>query len=60
MIMLADQTQLTNLKKILTLFSTSTGLHVNYHKTTLAPINIDHVQAQSLPQSLAQSFGCKD
>jgi hypothetical protein len=51
----ADATQLNSLKNILTLFSTSTGLQVNYHKTTLVPINIDTDHAQAL----AQSFGGK-
>jgi hypothetical protein len=41
LIMPADAAQLNSLKIILTLFSTSTGLQVNYHKTTLVPINID-------------------
>jgi hypothetical protein len=51
----ADAVQLNNMKDILTLFSTSTGLQVNYHKTTIVPINIDTDHAQAL----AQSFGCK-
>jgi hypothetical protein len=55
LIMPADAAQLNSLKIILTLFSTSTGLQVNYHKTTLVPINIDTEHAQTL----AQSFGCK-
>jgi hypothetical protein len=51
----ADVAQLNRLKDILRLFSTSTGLQVNYHKTTIVPINIDTDHAQAL----AQSFGCK-
>jgi hypothetical protein len=45
LIMPADQTQLLCLKDLLGTFSASTGLHVNYHKTTLGPINIDSDQA---------------
>jgi hypothetical protein len=55
LIMPADVVQLDKLKDILRLFSTSTGLQVNYHKTTIVPINIDTDHAQAL----AQSFGCK-
>jgi hypothetical protein len=55
LIMPADVAQLNSLKIILTLFSTSTGLQVNYHKTTLVPVNIDIEHAQAL----AQSFCCK-
>jgi hypothetical protein len=51
----ADAVQLNGLKDILRLFSASTGLQVNFHKTTIVPINIDTDHAQAL----AQSFGCK-
>jgi hypothetical protein len=54
-IMPANLHQLNNLKEILTLFSASTGLQVNYHKTTLVPITIDNEHAQVL----AQAFGRK-
>jgi hypothetical protein len=33
--------QMMQLKSILTIFNASIGLKVNYHKTTLVPINID-------------------
>jgi hypothetical protein len=55
LIMPADAVQLNRLKDILRLFSASTGLQVNFHKTTIVPINIDTDHAQAL----AQSFGCK-
>jgi hypothetical protein len=55
MIMPADNNQLIHLKNILQIFSASTGLHVNYHKTTLVPINIDNARATEL----ANIFGCK-
>jgi hypothetical protein len=55
MIMPADIVQLVHLKEILQIFSASTGLHVNYHKTTLVPINIDNARATEL----ANIFGCK-
>jgi hypothetical protein len=48
LIMPADPNHLNSLKDILTLVSASTGLQVNYQKTTLVPINIDNEQAQSL------------
>jgi hypothetical protein len=55
MIMPTDQTQLLSLKEILANFSASTGLQVNYNKTTLVPINVDSAHANSL----ANIFGCK-
>jgi hypothetical protein len=55
MIMLADMEQLMQLKNILQIFSSSTGLKVNYHKTTLVPINIDTNHATTL----ANAFECK-
>jgi hypothetical protein len=55
MIMPADLHQIMALKEILFTFSASTGLHVNYHKTTLVPINIDSCYANLL----ANAFGCK-
>jgi retron-type reverse transcriptase len=41
MIMPADLYQIMALKEMLYTFSASTGLHVNYHKTTLVHINTD-------------------
>jgi hypothetical protein len=41
MIMPADNQQLIYSKEVLQIFSQSTGLHVNFHKATLVPINID-------------------
>jgi len=49
-----DVSQLTNLKNILQVFSTSTGLKVNYSKSMLVPINIGEEETSTL----AQSFGC--
>jgi hypothetical protein len=43
------------LKNILQAFSSSTGLRVNYHKTTLVPINIDTDHATAL----TNAFECK-
>jgi hypothetical protein len=51
----ADSGQLIHLKEILQIFSESTGLHVNYHKTTLVSINIDNARANELENI----FGCK-
>jgi hypothetical protein len=45
LIMLADAVQLNRLKDILRLFSASTGLQVNFHKTTIVPINTDTAHA---------------
>jgi hypothetical protein len=55
MIMLADVNQLSHLKGILEQFSTSTGLKVNFHKTTLVPINLNENEAARL----VDAFGCK-
>jgi hypothetical protein len=55
MIMPADSGQLIHLKEIMQTFSESTGHHVNYHKTTLVPINIDNARATEL----ANIFGCR-
>lgn len=51
----AVESQLLEFKKMFLLFSQSTGLHVNYHKSALLPINID----QGHLQTLADSIGCK-
>lgn len=55
MIMPADEDQLIHLKYLLHLFSLSTGLFVNYNKSSMVPINID-LQTVS---NLANVFGCK-
>jgi hypothetical protein len=55
MIMPAHNQQLIYLKEVLQIFSQSTGLHVNFHKTTLVPINIDSERTNDL----ADLFGCK-
>jgi hypothetical protein len=54
MIMPADMEQLMQLKNILQIFSSSTGLKVNYHKTTLVPINVDNDH----DTTLANAFEC--
>jgi hypothetical protein len=46
--------QLLHLKDILQLFTLSSGLKVNYHKSCLLPINIEAGKAALL----ANSFGC--
>jgi hypothetical protein len=55
LIMPACANQLAKLKDILILFSDATGLKVNFHKTSLVPINITQEEAQNL----ASSFGCR-
>ncbi|KAM3260750.1 hypothetical protein ACQJBY_051787 [Aegilops geniculata] len=55
LIMPADEEQLSHLKYLLNLFSMSTGLFVNYNKSSMIPINMDQ---QSI-NNLARSFGCK-
>lgn len=53
-ILLADKPQLLALKGMLQVFSTSTGLVVNYHKSSMVPINVD----DSTTSALATAFGC--
>jgi hypothetical protein len=55
MIMQADVNQLSHLKGLLEQFSTSTGLKVNFHKTTMVLINLNLEEANNL----ADTFGCK-
>ena len=50
----AKEPQLLALKGMLLLFSKSTGLHVNYHKSSMLPINVDSVEIARL----ASVFGC--
>ena len=51
----ADEAQLLALKKMLLVFSQSTGLEVNYHKSSMIPINV----SQEEIQRLASIFGCQ-
>jgi len=50
----ADATTLFNLKGLLRSFFDSTGLHVNFHKSFMAPINVDDQKTNHL----ARTFGC--
>lgn len=45
---------MTHLKALLRDFSTATGLHINFHKSTFAPIHAD----DTLAASLAAILGC--
>jgi hypothetical protein len=54
-IMPAEQGQLDNLKTILYNFSASTGLRLNYHKTSMVPVNTPN----DVVTSLAHNCGCK-
>jgi hypothetical protein len=51
----ADLNQVLALKDILHKFSVSTGLKVNYHKSSMVPINV----ASEEVQQLATAFGCQ-
>ena len=51
----ADARILFNLKGLLRYFSDSTGLHVNFQKSFLVPINIDSQRAEHL----ARTFRCR-
>jgi hypothetical protein len=53
--MQADEDQLALLKIILHIITLSSGLVVNFHKSSLVPINVFHEKACSL----AQVFGCE-
>lgn len=46
--------QADHLKEILVDYATSVGLSINFHKSTLVPINLDQIQTTNL----AQIFGC--
>jgi len=54
LIMQADARQLFFLKSLLKAFAESTGLHVNYSKSQMLPVD---VSAEKM-DLLAQSFGC--
>ena len=51
----ADKDQLIALKDMLKVFSVSTGLDVNYHKSFIIPINVD----TAVMTELAAAFGCQ-
>ena len=53
--MQADTAQLLHLKNLLALFSQSTGLMVNYQKSSMIPINV----SPDKMQDLAAVFGCQ-
>jgi hypothetical protein len=55
MIMPGDLNEVQQLRDILTAFSAPTGLQINYHKTSMVPINVD----EELASNLAEPFGCK-
>ena len=55
LIMLADLSQVLAMKELLHKFSISTGLKVNYHKSSMVPINVPN-DTISL---LAVAFGCQ-
>jgi hypothetical protein len=52
--MQGDESQLLLLKEILLKITMSSGLKVNYQKSCLVPINIDHERTNAL----AATFGC--
>ena len=51
----AYKDQLIALKDMLKVFSVSTGLDVNYHKSFIIPINVD----TAVMTELAAAFGCQ-
>ena len=51
----ADRMQLLALKDMLQVFSRSTGLVVNFHKSSMIPINVD----EDAIIELAAAFGCQ-
>ena len=55
LIMQADIAQVLHLKNLLALFSQSTGLMVNYQKSSMIPINV----SPDKMQDLAAVFGCQ-
>ena len=54
-IMPADPTQLIKMREILEIFSSFTGLKVNYSKSSIVPININ----ETIARDLANIIGCK-
>jgi hypothetical protein len=57
LILLADARQLFNLKCLLRPFSDSTGLHVNFQKSFLVPINVSDEKAFLLAQTFGYEIG---
>ena len=55
LIMPADETQLLNLKNLLQEFTKATGLKINFHKSSMVPINITLDRCTEL----ASAFGCR-
>jgi len=55
LIMQADINQVVHLKQLLAQFTESTGLKVNYHKSSMIPINV----LSSKMDELASAFGCQ-
>ena len=55
LIMEANVSQVTYLKGLLDTFATSTGLRVNFHKSSIVPINVP----EATLDSLAAAFGCQ-
>jgi hypothetical protein len=55
LILPAELDQVLALKKVLNDFSPSTGLKVNFHKSSMVPINVP----QDRMQLLAEAFGCQ-
>ena len=55
LIMQAKVNQVLHLKHLLAQFSDSTGLKVNYHKSSMVPINV----SSSKLDDLANAFGCQ-
>ena len=53
----ADRTQLLALKDMLPVFSQSTGLDVNYHKSFVIPINVDSAIMNDLALLLVAKLG---
>ena len=51
----ADLSQLRALKSVLHSFSQATGLQINFHKSSMYPINVSDQDASDL----AAYFGCK-
>jgi hypothetical protein len=55
LILPADLDQVIYLKELLKVYSQSTGLHINYHKSSMVSINVD----DGLLNQLAYAFGCQ-
>ncbi|XP_004963682.1 uncharacterized protein LOC101781465 [Setaria italica] len=53
----ADAAGLQTLKEVLNLFSDSTGLHINYHKSTMVPMGITDETATQLQGILGCQLG---